>query len=85
VINGKIETMTSGEISREFNKDEYNPRDGELVKATDDLAAFVEAYLGLENGIKSSELYESKNYLKVKYKDSLIAGIKFSEIYADFE
>jgi len=85
VINGKIEAMTSREISEEFNNDEYNPRDGELIKATDDLAAFVEAYLGLENGIKSNELFESKNYLKVKYKDSLIAGIKFSEIYADFE
>jgi len=85
VINGKMEAMTSGEISEEFNSDEYNPRDGELIKATDDLAAFVEAYLGLENGIKSNELFESKNYLKVKYKDSLIAGIKFSEIYADFE
>ncbi len=85
VINGKIEAMTSGKISEEFNSDEYNPRDGELIKATDDLAAFVEAYLGLKNGIQSSELEESKNYLKVKYKGSFIAGIKFSEIYADFE
>src|SRR5208337_3320962 len=47
-------SKTSDEISREFNKDEYNPRDGELVKATDHLAAFIEAYLGLVNGIKSN-------------------------------
>ncbi|MBF0506632.1 MAG: HD domain-containing protein [Nitrospirae bacterium] len=78
-------SKTSDDISREFNKDEYNPRDGELVKATDHLAAFIEAYLGLVNGIKSNELDDSKNYLKGKYKHSLIAGIKFGEIYADFE
>lgn len=84
-INGEIHETTSGEIVEKFNKDEYNPRDGELIKATDDLAAFVEAYLGLENGIKSNELEESKNYLKSRYKHSLIGGINFSEIYADFE
>lgn len=85
VINGKVENLTSEEINGSFNKDEFNPRDGELIKATDDLAAFVEAYLALENGIKSNQLYESKNYLKEKYKGSVIAGIQFSEIYADFE
>jgi putative hydrolase of HD superfamily len=85
MIDGNIRRTTSGEITGEFNRDEYKPRDGELIKATDDLAAFVEAYLGLENGIKSNELDESKNYLKNKYKHSLVAGINFGEIYADFE
>ena len=84
-VDGNILKTTSGEINGKFNRDEYRPRDGELIKATDDLAAFVEAYLGLENGIKSNELDESKNYLKNKYRHSLIAGINFGEIYADFE
>ncbi len=84
-MNNTIRNISSDEISREFNKDEYSPRDGEIVKATDHLAAFIEAYLGRENGNKSNELAESKNHLKAKYKHSMIAGIKFGEIYADFE
>ncbi|HXX58715.1 MAG TPA: HD domain-containing protein [Thermodesulfovibrionales bacterium] len=84
-IHGKREERTSDEISRDYNLDEFNPRDGQLVKAADELAAFVEAYLGLENGIKSHELEECKNILKVKYEQSIVAGIKFGKIMADFE
>jgi len=35
-------------------------RDGELIKAVDELSAFTEAYLALENGVKSKELNEAK-------------------------
>jgi len=84
-LNNTIKNKTSDEITRKFNKDEYSPRDGEIVKATDHLAAFIEAYLGRENGNKSNELAESKSFLKDKYKHSVIAGVKFGEIYADFE
>ena len=83
--DGRIEYRTSDEISREFNRDEYDPRDGEVIKAADELAAFVEAYLGLENGIKSHELEECKSLLKAKYQQAVIGGIKFGEIFADFE
>lgn len=84
-VNGSVVSVTADEVAGRFNRDEYNPRDGELIKATDDLAAFVEAYLGIENGIKSDELQESKNFLKGKYKQAIIGGVKFGEIFADFE
>jgi putative hydrolase of HD superfamily len=84
-IHGKEETMTSEEISASFNKDEYNPRDGEIVEAADHLAAFIEAYMALENGIKAKEFNDAKNALFSKYSRKTIAGIKIGEIYADFE
>jgi len=83
-VDGSVVTVSSAEIAQKFNRDEYSPRDGELIKATDELAAFVEAYLGIENGIKSDELQESKNFLKTKFKGTTIAGVKFGEIFADF-
>jgi putative hydrolase of HD superfamily len=85
LVNEKMESKTSEDINREFNRDEYSPRDGELIKATDDLAAFIETYLALENGIKSNELKEGRNIIQSKYQQKVIAGIKFGEIYADFE
>ncbi|NTU43188.1 MAG: HD domain-containing protein [Nitrospirales bacterium] len=84
-INNKRETVSSDEISRDYNRDEFNPRDGQLVKAADELAAFIEAYTANKNGMPSEELYEAKNSLKARYKQSVIAGVKFGEIYADFE
>jgi putative hydrolase of HD superfamily len=84
-IDGKVEVKDSDEISRSFNREEYNPKDGEIVKAADDLAAFIEAYTSIKSGIVSQELDDAKNSLKSKYRQEVIAGLKFGEIYADFE
>lgn len=85
MMKGQRIVKTSDEISRDFNRDEFNPRDGEIVKATDDLAAFLETYLARENGIKSNELEEGRRLLSDKYQQKVIGGIKFGEMYADFE
>jgi putative hydrolase of HD superfamily len=84
-VGGSVMTVSSEDIALRYNRDECSPRDGELIKATDELAAFVEAYLGIENGIKSDELQDSKNYLKTKFRQATIAGVNFGEIFADFE
>jgi len=85
ISDGKIEAKSSDEISALFNEDLYDPRDGEIIKATDILAAFLEAHLALKNGLTSMEMENSKNNLKNEYRDAVIAGIRFGEIYADFE
>ncbi len=59
-------------------------RNGTLVKGADDLAAFIEAYLALKNGIKNENLIYAKKKLKKKYKSKVIEGINFGKIYADF-
>lgn len=83
-IEGRRKAKSTEEISQSFNQDKYNPRDGEIIRAADDLAAFVEAYLALENGITSHDFQEAKRSLRNKYQDKIISGIKFGEIYKDF-
>lgn len=83
-IKGKIERKNSDDISKNFNKNKYNPRDGEIVEAADHLAAFIESHLSLESGIKSEELQKAKSSLLEKYRNKTISGIKFGEIYPDF-
>ena len=82
-INGKTSRASSDEISDRYNSDSCNPRDGELIKAVDELSAFTEAYLALENGVKSKELNEAKASIRGRYKNRIIAGIEFDRIYAD--
>lgn len=84
-INGKIEEKTSDEISKYFNEDKYNPRDGEIVKATDSLASFIETYLELGEGMTSKALKDAKNKLIYESKGKTISGINFGDIYADFD
>ncbi len=84
-LNKRQEKVTSDEISATYNRDAYNPRDGELVKASDSLAAFIEATAALRHGSPSQEFHEARLNFKQRYERTTIAGINFGEIYADFE
>jgi len=83
-VDGRAQHMTSDEISHRFNRDDFNPRDGELVKAIDDLAAFLEAYLAKENGIVCKELRQAEEDIKRRYGRKAIAGIDLAEVYSRF-
>ncbi|MFC1546642.1 hydrolase, partial [bacterium] len=83
-INNKIKAVQDSSMSK-FNKDIYNPRDGELVNAADKLAAFTEVYLAMQNGIKNVELFEARSSLMKKYKNYSVSGIDIGKIYRDFD
>jgi putative hydrolase of HD superfamily len=83
-VNQEILKFDSDRITMDFNEDIYNPRDGEMVKASDDLAALVEAYVAIGNGIKSKDLEESRKSIKEKYRDRKIGGIDFGSIMDEF-
>ncbi len=59
-------------------------RDGKMVKAADDLAAFIEAYLSVKNGISNDSLSEAMENLKRKYRDINISGLDLNSIYDGF-
>jgi putative hydrolase of HD superfamily len=71
VTKGKIPTFK--EICTKYNDDKYNPRDGELVKACDKLAAFLEAHLAIKNGIRTDTLVQAKkDWLKYLTEKSVL-------------
>lgn len=84
-INGKKVKVSGNDISEKYNMDEFNPRDGGLVKAVDNLAAFIEASVAIRNGSTSKDLQEARLSLMNQYEKVNIAGINFGEIYADFD
>ncbi|HSB51626.1 MAG TPA: HD domain-containing protein [Dissulfurispiraceae bacterium] len=84
-LNGRIVMTTSDEISAGYNEDHFDPRDGEFVEAADHLAAYIEAFMALKNGLTSPELEEAKSSIRRKYGHVVITGINIGEIYADFD
>jgi len=73
---------------RQYTENEFSDtsiRDGSLVKGADDLAAYIEAYLTLKNGIKNESLTNAMKSLRDKYRNREIMGIDFEKIYAGFE
>lgn len=83
--DGETRKVSSQQINEDYNQDAFNPRDGELIKAADDLAAFVEAYVAILNGSPSRYFKEAKSSVKRKYSGIDIAGVNLGEIYDDFE
>ncbi|MBU0700560.1 HD domain-containing protein [bacterium] len=78
-------TVSSEEINSRFNQDKYSPVDGEIIKACDCLAAYMEAALSIEHGIASHHLTEGKKSIYQEWKDKYIAGIHFGQIFDYFK
>ena len=83
-VNGKRQEVRSQDIGDRYNDDSYDPRDGTLVKAADDLAAFIEACAAIDNGSASTELAEAKLCIREKYRGARIGRLDLSAIFADF-
>jgi len=83
-VKGKLQNMTSDQITASYNQDIFNPVDGELVKAADDLAAFMEAYLALQNGISNAQLRAAVREKSLFYRHKTIASIDFGKVYKGF-
>jgi putative hydrolase of HD superfamily len=84
-MDGEVRKVTSEEIRLRYNEDRFDPRDGELVQAADRLAAFIEAYEAIRNGSGCKELQEARWTIKSEYEHSVVSGINFGQIYADFD
>jgi len=83
-INGKKISVSLDEMNRKYNQDSFNPRDGELVKVADHIAAFMEAQLALKNGIQNQELLRAISHIKERYKNYSLSGISLDAIFSDF-
>lgn len=83
-LEGKRCLISSEDINLKYNQDSFNPIDGEIIRACDHLAAFIEVYLSLEHGVSSKVLKEGYVAIFENYKDKSIAGINFTEVFEFF-
>ena len=83
--DGKVEIVSSEEICRQYNRDEHSPLDGEIIRACDHLAAYIEAYLSISQGITSHYLKDGHKSLYQNYRDKTISGIDFGRLFGYFE
>ncbi len=68
-----------------FNMDNLEPKDGQLLKMCDWLAAFLEAHSSIRNGISSPHLVEAQARLKEKIWDSPLECLNLNALLADFD
>lgn len=86
IVNNTIKTgQTNSEITEKYNKDEFNPLDGNIVRWADQLAAYLEAWHSINNGIKSQELVSSAISISNKYLNSDINFIDIKSLYKEYQ
>ena len=86
LIGGFAKKISTDELDARYNDDSYDPKDGELLKLCDHLAAFMEAYNALQNGITSPHLHQAYWRISQSYMENpVVAGIHVGPLLADFE
>jgi putative hydrolases of HD superfamily len=72
------------EMMSQFNHDCFSPVDGQIIRACDKLAAFIEASLSIQHGIKSRNLVEGKAYIYERYRREKIGSMDFGRLFDSF-
>ena len=72
-------------LHAQYNRDEPDPKDGVLIKACDNLAAFMEAETSIRNGVASSVLREARFRLAGTIREVTLGPLALSTIMADFD
>ncbi len=72
-------------LKERYNEDKFDPKDGQLVKACDTLAAFIEAYSSIHNGLGSPHLYEAMARMRRECSAIRLGDFSMAPLLADFD
>ncbi len=84
IDNNEILIVTSDIINEHYNKDRFNPIDGQIIRCCDHLSAYIEAYMSLSYGIKSEQMLSGYTHLKQRYENKTAGGINFGKLFDYF-
>ncbi len=84
-IDGKIKLIDGLREMPAYDRDEYDPRDGQLLKICDLLAAFLEAHNSIHNGVSSPHLLEARSRLKFSLLQRNCEPLRLDALLADFD
>lgn len=83
--NNTTRHVTFDELNNLYNKDEFSPTDGKLIRCADHIAAFIEADSSIRHGITSQQLTEGrKKLLKLYPQGHIINGFDAHAFFSDF-
>ena len=84
-VNGDIRKVSTDQISDLYNKKEFDAIDGEIIRACDHFAAYMEAKISISHGITSVHLKEGSRNICQDYENKVIGGIDFGKLFKLFE
>jgi putative hydrolases of HD superfamily len=82
---GNVLKVSPKQIANTYNKDRFEPIDGNLIEVADHLSSFVEARKSIEAGVSTPDLQDGMHDLNKRYEKKKVAGLNIGSIYADFK
>ena len=80
--NGKIKHVSWEELNTEYNKIDFDPIDGRLVRICDHFSALMEADISIRHGITSEHLTAGREGILARYSnEGIISGINVKEFF----
>ncbi len=80
--DGKIKKVSWDDLNSQYNKDDFYPVDGKLVRIADHLSALMEADISIKHGITSNHLQGGKDGMLSLYKENeTISGINVNKLF----
>jgi putative hydrolase of HD superfamily len=83
--NGAVRAVEGFQGLAACNSDALDPKDGQLIKVCDNLAAFLEAHSSIRNGVSSPHLLEACVRLQTRLREHSPAGLGLDALLADFD
>lgn len=83
--DGGIEKVDFISLQDRYNKDEHDPKDGEALKVCDTLAAYIEAYTAMRNGIASDQIQEAFWRLRERNAKRMLGTMHIGALFTDFD
>jgi len=84
--DGAARIVSWEQLQGRYNQDVFCPKDGHMLKICDHLAAFLEAYTALSNGITNAHLQQASWRIRNLYQNqSLTDDLHIGALLADFD
>ena len=84
--DGAARIVSWEQLQGRYNEDRFCPKDGRMLKICDHLAAFLEAYTALSNGITNAHLQQASWRIRNLYQNqSLTDELHIGALLADFD
>lgn len=85
IKNGEIVKVDFDSLQGRYNRDEFDPKDGEALKVCDTLAAYIEAYTAMRNGITSDHIQQAFWRIREQNTKRMLGNIHIGALFTDFD
>jgi putative hydrolase of HD superfamily len=83
--NGRPREISFEDLHKFHNEDRHDPKDGEAVKICDILAAYIEAYTAMRNGITSDHIQQAFWRMREQNAKRVLGPLRIGPLFTDFD